>query len=154
MSTSELSSNDRFDKEYPASLPGRLHWMEDRLHIPRTQILRLMRLSQADAAAMHNRPWSALARLYKTQAERAEHLLSHYLGYFDYDAREASAFPAEFARKVKQGFYSETDSIPGLASATTQAEREEALLAVIQQDGSGLLPALASFLASPERNGC
>jgi hypothetical protein len=153
MSTSHRSSSERFDNEYPSGLPARLQWLENRLAIDRSRILRLMGLSDAEAAAVRHRPWSAITLEYEAQADRAEHLLTHYLAYFDYDALRARAFPREFATKVEEGVPCLTDYVPALASATTPSQWEAALLSAIQEEGPGLLPALASFLASPEGNG-
>jgi hypothetical protein len=153
MSTADRSSSERFDKEYPATLPARLQWLENRLDIDRNRILRLMGLSDAEASSVWNRPWSAITAKYEAQADRAEHLLTHYLSYFDYDATRAKDFPKQLATKVEQGVYCLNDHVPALASATTPSQREAALLAAVEQEGPGLLPALASLLAVPERNG-
>jgi hypothetical protein len=153
MSTSALSSAEWFDKEYPATLPTRLQWLEDRLHIDRSRILRLMGLPADHATSLRQRPWKEIVRQHESLAERAEHLLTHYLSFFDYDVKKASAFAEEFAEKVQQGQYRLTDYIPALIAATTPDQQENALLAAIQEEDSRLLPAFASFLGSPEHNG-
>jgi hypothetical protein len=148
-----LTSAERFDNEYPATLPARLQWLEDRLQIERRRILRLMGLPKDQASSLQERPWKEIAPKYELRAERAEHLLTHYLSYFDYDVKKARAFPQEFAEQVKQGRYQLTDYVPALVFATTPVQREDALLAIILEEESRLLPVLASFLAAPERNG-
>ena len=153
MSASELSSIDQFDKEYPSGLPARLQWLESRLQTGRGRMLRLMGLSNAEAASAGKRSWSEIAREYEFQAERAEHLLTHYLSYFDYDIERARGFAKRFLTKFEAGNCRLTDYVPALASARTPAQREQALLAAIEQEGPSLLPALACFLASPKRNG-
>ena len=152
MSIVETSSAERFDKEYPASLPARLQWLEDHLQIERRRILRLMGLPVEKASSLQEQPWREITRDYERIAERAEHLLTHYLAYFDYDVKKARAFPMEFAKQVERKKYQLTDYVPALDSAKTPAQQEDALLAVILEEESRLLPVLAAFLASPEGN--
>jgi hypothetical protein len=153
MATVVPSSAERFDKDYPATLPARLQWLEDGLQIERGRILRLMGLSQARASALQKRPWTEIARRYELNAERAEHLLTHYLSYFDYDLKKARAFSERFAKEVQEGRYLLNQYVPALDSARTTTQREDALLAIILEEDSRLLPVLARFLASPECNG-
>ncbi len=153
MAITALSSADRFDKEYPATLAARLQWLEDHLQIERRRILRLMGLPALQASSLQKQSWKKIAPEHEHRAERAEHLLTHYLSYFDYDVKKAKTFPQEFAEKIEKGSYELNDYVPALAFATTSVEREDALLAVIFEEESRLLPVLASFLASPERNG-
>jgi hypothetical protein len=153
MTASALSSAERFDNEYPATLPTRLQWLEDRLHIDRSRILRLMGLPADQVVSLRQRPWKEIAREHEPLAERAEHLLTHYLSFFDYDVNKATAFRQEFAEKVHQGQYRLADDVPALISATSTAQQEDALLAAILEEDSRLLPALAKFLGSPAPNG-
>jgi hypothetical protein len=152
MPTVVLSSAERFERDYPATLPARLQWLENRLQIERRRILRLMGLPEDQASSLQERPWNEIAREHKLLAERAEHLLTHYLSYFDYDVKKARAFPQEFSEQVQRGRYQLNDYVPALVFAKTPAQREDALLAIILEEESRLLPVLASFLASPERN--
>jgi hypothetical protein len=153
MPTVDNSSAERFDKEYPASLPARLQWLEDHLQIERRRILRLMGLPIEKASSLQGHPWKEITRDHEPLAERAEHLLTHYLSYFDYDVKKARAFPTEFAEQVKQKRYQLTDYVPALEFATTPVQREDALLAIILEEESRLLPVLATFLASEDSNG-
>ncbi len=148
-----LSSADRFDRDYPATLPARLQWLETNLRIERCRMLRLLGLPDDKAGSLQQSPWKEIAREYEGPAERAEHLLTHYLSYFDYDVEKARAFPRQFAEQVKEGRYSLTDDVPALARATTPAEREGALLTVLFEEESRLLPVLGTLLAPHGRNG-
>jgi hypothetical protein len=151
MSTAEVSGPERFDREYPATLPARLKWLEERLQIDRSRILRLMGLSDDQAASRRELPWKEIA--HEPLAEQAEHLLTQYLSWFDYDVTKARAFMREFAGKVRQGEQRLADYVPAVATATTAAQRDDALLLAIREDDSRLLPALATFLCPPEWNG-
>jgi hypothetical protein len=142
MSTTSLTSAERFDAEYPEDLPDRLAWLESRLRVSRDGILRLMGVSDADGQS-----WEEIARAHEAQAERAEHVLTHYLSYFDYDAQRAGDFVREFARKVEQGDIRISDYIPGLAAAATPEAQDEVLLCSLRDEGPSLLPALARLLA-------
>jgi hypothetical protein len=153
MSIVELTNAERFERDYPASLAARLKWLEEQLQVNRCQILRLMGLPHDQVASVSKRSWREITREHEPLAERAEHLLTHYLSYFDYDVKRAKAFPQEFAEKVQQGQYKLADYVPALAFANTPVEREDALLTIILEEESRLLPVLATFLATPERNG-
>ena len=146
MSTSSLSSAERFDAEYPEELEERLAWLENRLHVSRGCLWRLMGLSDADGAS-RGRSWKEIVHEYEAQAERAEHLLTHYLSYFDYDPERASDFVRDFEQKVQEGVVRLSDHIPGLAAATTPEEEDEVLLCCLREEGPSLLPAMARFLA-------
>ena len=97
MSTT-LTCAEQFDAEYPEELEDRLAWLERRLRLSRGRILRLMGVSDADGQS-----WKEIAHAHEAQAERAEHLLTHYLSYFDYDAERAGDFVRDFGRRVEQG---------------------------------------------------
>src|SRR4051794_13754814 len=97
MSTTSFTSAERFDAEYPEELGERLAWLERRLRLSRSRILRLMGLSEADGRS-EARSWKEIADAHETQAERAEHLLTHYLSYFDYDPERASDFVRDFGQ--------------------------------------------------------
>ena len=116
-------------------------------------MLRLMGLPHDQVSFLAKRSWREITRGHERLAERAEHLLNHYLSYFDYDVKRATAFPREFAEEVQKGRYKLADYVPALAFAKTPVEREDALLTVILEEESRLLPVLATFLAAPERNG-
>ena len=88
-----------------------------------------------------------IARTHEAQGERVEHLLTHYLSYFDYDAERAGDFVRDFGRKVEQGDIRLSDYIPALALAATPEAEDEALLCSLRDEGPSLLPALARFLA-------
>jgi hypothetical protein len=138
MSTTSLTSAEQFDAEYPEELEDRLAWLERRLRVSRGRILRLMGVSDADGQS-----WKEIAQAHAAQAERAEHLLTHYLSYFDYDAERAG----DFVRKVEQGDIRISDYVPGVAAAATPEAEEEALLCLLRDEGPSLLPALARLLA-------
>jgi len=142
MSTTYLTSAERFDAEYPEELEGRLAWLEHRLRVSRGRILRLMGVSNADGQS-----WKEIAHAHEAQAERAEHLLTHYLSYFDYDAERAGDFVRDFARKVEQEDIRISDYVPGLAAAATPEAEDEALLCSLRDEGPSLLPALSRLLA-------
>jgi hypothetical protein len=142
MSTTSLTSAERFDAEYPEELEDRLAWLESRLRVSRGRILRLMGLTNADGQS-----WKEIAQAHETQAERVEHLLTHFLSYFDYDAERAADFVRDFGRRVEQGDIRMADYIPGLAAAATPEAEDEALLCSLRDEGPSLLPALARFLA-------
>src|SRR4051812_28065541 len=114
MSTNSLTSAERFDVEYPEELEDRLAWLERGLRVSRDRILRLMEVPDADGQS-----WKEIAHAHEAQAERAEHLLTHYLAYFDYDAEKAGDFVRDFARKVEQGDVRISDCVPGLAETAT-----------------------------------
>ena len=141
MSTTPLTSSERFDAEYPEELGDRLAWLERRLRVSRGRILRLMGLPDADRQS-----WKEIAHAHEQQAERAEHLLAHYLSYFDYDPERAGGFVRDFGQKVAQGVVRLSDHIPGLADNATPEEEDEALLCSLRDDGPSLLPALARLL--------
>ena len=142
MSTASLTSAERFDAEYPEELEDRLAWLERRLRVSRGRILRLMAISDADGQS-----WKEIAHTHEAQAERAEHLLTHYLSYFDFDAERAGDFVRDFGRKVEQGDIRISDYVPGLAAAATPEAEDEALLCSLRDEGPSLLPALARLLA-------
>jgi hypothetical protein len=142
MNTTSLNSAERFDEEYPEELEDRLAWLERRLRVSRGRILRLMGVADADGQS-----WQEIAHAHEAQAERAEHLLTHYLSYFDYDAEKAGEFVRDFGRKVDQGDVRITDYVPGLAAAATPEAEDEALLCSLRDEGPSLLPALARLLA-------
>jgi hypothetical protein len=146
MSIISLSSAERFDAEYPEELEERLAWLERRLRVSRGRILRLMGLSDADGSA-EGRSWKELAHEHEAQAERAEHLLTHYLSYFNYDPERAGDFVRDFGKKVEEGTVRLSDHVPGLAAAATPAEEDEALLCSLRDEGPSLLPAIARLLA-------
>lgn len=141
MSIPSLTSAERFDAEYPEDLPDRLAWLERTLRVSRGRILRLMGVSGADG-----QPWKEITHTHEAQAERVEHLLTHYLSYFDYDAEQAADFVRDFGRKVEQGDVRLADYVPGLAAAATPEAKEEALLCSLRDEGPGLLPVLACLL--------
>jgi hypothetical protein len=150
MKPSSLSSTDRFDVEYPEDLPDRLAWLESRLQVPRSRIVRLMGLSETEAAALGQRSWEELAHAHEAGAERAEHFLTHYLSFFDYDAEKAGDFARELSKKMEEGTVRLSDHVPGLLSARTPGEQEAILLGSLQEDeGPNFLPALARILAGP-----
>jgi hypothetical protein len=142
MSTTPLTSAERFDTEYPEELEDRLAWLERRLRVSRGCILRLMGVSDADRQS-----WKEIAHAHAAQAERTEHLLTHYLSYFDYDAERVSDFVGDFGRKVGHGDIRLSDYVPGLAAAATPEAEDEALLRSLRDEGPSLLPALARLLA-------
>jgi hypothetical protein len=145
MRTSPTSA-ERFDAEYPEELDERLAWLERRLHVSRARILRLMGL-QASEGKLEGRPWKEIAHAHEAQAERAEHLLTHYLSYFDYDPEKAGDFVRDFGQRVERGGVRLADQVPGLAAAATPEEEDEALLCSLQDEGPSLLPAIARLLA-------
>lgn len=151
MNKAELSSLDRFDEEYPEELSDRLQWLEDQLHVSRGRILRLMGLSNAEAASVAKLPWSKITQKYNLQADEAEHLLTDYLSYFGYETERAADFVRELSDKIKRKLYCLNDDIPTLSSTQTPAEQEEALLEAIRQEDDTILPGLAYFLAQPEK---
>jgi hypothetical protein len=142
MSTTSLTSAERFDAEYPEELGDRLAWLERRLRVSRARILRLMGVSDVDGQS-----WKEIAQAHEAQAERAEHLLTHYLSYFGYDAERAGDFVRDFGRKVEQGDFRMSDYVPGVAAAATPEAEDEALLGSLRDEGPALLPALARLLA-------
>ena len=64
MSTTSLTSAERFDAEYPEELEDRLAWLERRLRVSPGRLLRLMGVSDADG-----RPWKEVAHAHEAQAE-------------------------------------------------------------------------------------
>src|SRR5262245_5056610 len=150
MPRSTQSSADHFDQEYPEQLPARLEWLEGRFRVGRDRMLRLMGLSPGEVAAARARGWRELVKEYPLQAEQVEHLLTHYLAYFDHDVERARAFAREFSQKVAAGTHRLSDSIPALVSAKTPVDEEAVLIDAARQEGSNLLPALARFLGSSD----
>jgi hypothetical protein len=146
MSTTSPSSAERFDAEYPGDLEDRLAWLERRLGVSQGRILRLMGLAGADGAP-GGRSWKQIACEHEPQAERAEHLLTHYLSYFDYDLQRAGDFIRDFAKKVEEGTIRLSDHVPALAATATPAEEDDALLCALADEGPNFLPAIARFLA-------
>ena len=146
MSTTSVSSAERFDAEYPEELGDRLAWLERRLRVSRGRILRLMGLADAEAAS-DGRSWKEIAHAPEAQAERAEHLLTHYLSYFDYDPERAGDFVRDFGQKIEAGAVRLADHVPGLSTAATPAEEDEVLFCSLGDEGPSLLPALARLLA-------
>jgi hypothetical protein len=145
MSTTSLTSAERFDAEYPEELEDRLAWLEHRLRVSRGRILRLMGLPDADGASGSS--WKEIADAHEAQAERVEHLLTHCLSYFDYDPERAGDFVRDFGRKVAEGLVQLSDYVPALTADATPEEEDEALLCSLRDEGPSLLPALARFLA-------
>jgi hypothetical protein len=146
MSTTPLSSAERFDAEYPEEIEDRLAWLERRLRVSRGRILRLMGLSDANGAAK-GLSWKEIAHEHEAQAERAEHLLTHYLSYFNYDPERAGDFVQDFGKKVEEGTVRLSDYVPGLVATATPAEEDEALLCSLRDEGPSLLPVIARLLA-------
>jgi hypothetical protein len=141
MSTT-LTCAEQFDAEYPEELEDRLAWLERRLRVSRGRLLRLMGVSDADGQS-----WKEIAHAHEARAEWAEHLLTHYLSWFDYDTERAGDFVRDFGRKVEQGEIRISDYVPGLAAAATPEAEDEALLCSLRDEGPSLLPALARLLA-------
>jgi hypothetical protein len=83
--------------------------------------------------------WKAIAHAHEAQAERAEHLLTHYLSYFDYDAERAGEFVRDFGRKVEPEDIRIADHVPGMAAAATPEAVDEALLGSLRDEGPSLL---------------
>jgi hypothetical protein len=148
MPRSAESSLDRFDQEYPEPLPERLGWLEKHFRVGRDLMLRLMGLSPEEATTGSTREWATLVRDYEPQADQVEHLLTHYLAYFDYDVERARAFASDFSRKVAAGSHRLSDAIPALAAAKTPADEERVLIEAARQEGASLLSALARLLGS------
>jgi hypothetical protein len=146
MSTTSLSSAERFDAESPEELGERLAWLERRLRVSRDGILRVMGFPDAPPAS-EGRSWKEIAHEHEVQAERAEHLLTHYLSYLDYDSERAGDFVHDFGNKVEEGTVRLADHVPGLAAAATPAEEDKALLGSLRDEGPSLLPAIARLLA-------
>src|SRR5206468_14174 len=101
---------------------------------------------------LQSRPWREIVKKHEWKAERAEHLLHHYLSYFGYDTKKATDFAIEFAGKQdiirELGVY-----MPALAEAKTADEEEEVLVRAAQEESADLLPAMALLLASPTHTG-
>jgi hypothetical protein len=116
------------------------------LRVSRSRILRLMGLSAAELASVGS-SWKEIAHAHEAQAERAEHLLTHYLSYFDYDSERASDFVRDFGQKVERGAVRLSEQVPGLAAAARPEEEDEALLCCLRDEGPSLLPAIARLLA-------
>jgi hypothetical protein len=57
-----------------------------------------MGLSDTEAAS-EKRSWKEIAHALEARAERAEHLLTHYLAYFGHDTQRAGDFVRDFAQK-------------------------------------------------------
>jgi hypothetical protein len=148
MSKVVKSSVDRFDESYPEELPDRLQWLEEHLKVDRRRMVRLMGLPLDEAESASTRGWRELVADHELQADQAEHLLTHYLAYFDYDVEKAREFARTFAGQVAEGVHRLSDSIPGVASATSTLEQESMLLETARQEGAGLLPAMAHLLGS------
>ncbi len=148
MQESTSSSVDLFDEVYPEALTERLRWLEEQFKIDRTRMLRLMGLPADQAMSSSDCEWQVLVREHEFQAEQLEHLLTHYLSYFDYDAEQAREFATRFSRKAAVEGPRLQDSIPALALAHSDAEREMVLLNAARQEGPQLLPAMALLLGS------
>lgn len=142
MSTTSLTSAERFDVDYPEELGERLAWLERSLRVSRERMLRLLGVPNAGGQS-----WEEIAQAHEAQAERAEHLLTHYLSWFDYDADKAADWVRDFGHKVEQGDIRLSDYVPGLATAATPEAQDEALLSALRDEGPSFLPALARFLA-------
>ena len=152
MPESARPSLDLFDEVYPEELPERLQWLEGQFGISRARMLRLMGCAPDAAISENTCDWPELVRQQEPQASRLEHLLTHYLSYFDYDAERAREFARDFTRKVAAGNRDLLDSIPALASAKTPIEHEAVLLEAAQQEGPGLLPAMALLIGCPSQS--
>jgi hypothetical protein len=139
---------DRFDAEYPEELPDRLDWLENRLGVIHSRLLRLIGISGENLRNV-KAGWQEIATLDPHSAERVEHLLTHYLSYFDYDTNEAARFSRRLPERVKSGEVHMEEYIPDYRDDSSQVECEEALIKAILEEGPGLLPALALFLYSP-----
>ena len=74
MSTTSLTSAERFDAEYPEELEDRLAWLERRLRVSRGRILRLMGVSDADG---HVRRFHAATRGHDRDGRGAVRLTCH-----------------------------------------------------------------------------
>jgi hypothetical protein len=75
--------------------------------------------------------------------------LTHYLSYFDYDPDRASDFMRDFGKQVVEGTVRLSDHVAGLADAATPAQKDEALVGALRDEGPNLLPAITHFLANP-----
>src|SRR5258708_1147674 len=105
MARSSVSSIDRFDKEYPAQLPARLKWLEDRLGVGKEPMLLLRGLPRVKVASVRTRRWQDIVKKYEPEADQVEHLLTRYLGYFDFDSGKARDFAKNLDAKVTAGKY-------------------------------------------------
>jgi hypothetical protein len=140
---------DRFEAEYPEELPDRLGWLESRMQINRSRLLQLFGLAKNDVMSDKELDWHEItARVAPQLAERVEHLLTHYLSYFDYDAGEASQFSLRFSDRLKSGEINLEEYIPDYREQDSLAKREDALITAILDEGPGLLPAVATLLFS------
>lgn len=153
MPESTLSSSDLFDEVYPEGLPERLQWLEEHFGIGRVRMLCLLGLAPDDALSESTRAWPELVTGREPQAEQLEHLLTHYLSYFDYDVERAREFAKDFSRKVAAGIPDLLNGIPALAQAKTPVEQGAVLLEAARQDGGGLLPAMSLLLGNASEPG-
>ena len=138
---------ERFDLEYPEELPDRLQWFERKLCIRHDRLLRLLDLSAVESRLVEGQSWAAVAGRFERQAERVEHLLAHYLSYFDYDVEAAVRFAQRFPDRVHSGEISLESPIPGFRVGAAQKENEEALVRAIFQERRALLTAMAYFVS-------
>ncbi len=146
---SVTSSVDRFDLEYPEELPERLQWLESRLRTDRRHLVRLLGLPRDKAAALEGQSWRDITTRFEPQAERLEHVLTHYLSYWKYDSEEAARFTEGFPGRVRTGEFDLETLIPLYTADASPVEREWALVAAILADGGRLLYALPAFLTRP-----
>ncbi|MGE3807454.1 MAG: hypothetical protein AB7K24_22550 [Gemmataceae bacterium] len=152
MGNSPLSSTDHFDEQYPETLPDRLEWLEKHVHANKRRILGLMQLSEAEQSRLHDRPWREITESHSSQADRAEHLLTHYLSFFDYDAGKAAAFAKEFVSN-EESEQQLMVYLPALTEARTAAEQDKLLIQAAHEEGPSLLPVLAKLLGSEPPKG-
>jgi hypothetical protein len=138
---------ERFDLEYPEELPDRLQWLERELSIRHERLVRLLDLPAGEGNLVEGRGWATLIGRFERRAEQVEHLLTHYLSYFDYETEAALRFTQRFPDRVHSGEISLESPIPGFRAGAAQKENEEALVRAIFQDGGALLPAMAYFLS-------
>jgi hypothetical protein len=144
-----LSSVDRFDLEFPEELPDRLRWVAERLRLSKERVLRLMRLRPAERAEWKERSWAEITERFEFQANWILHVLVHYLDKFHYDVEAALRLVDGFPERVRSGEIVLEHSIPDYDPTAPAAEREDALVRTIHQNGPKLLIALTAFLSQP-----
>ena len=117
------SSVDRFDLEYPEELPDgssgwRAVWPTDRRHL-----VRLLGLPRDKVAALEGQSWRDITTRFEPQAERLEHVLTHYLSYWKYDSEEAARFTEGFPGRVRTGEFDLDTLIPLYTADASPVER-------------------------------
>jgi hypothetical protein len=140
---SELGVRD-LSKEYPATLPKRIEWLENGLGLDRERVLELAGVRAPTPSFQPLTEWEQLAAGDSDRLEEVEQILFSFVSQFCNDVAKAR----DFLDHVRQDAEFCTKHLPFLTRFSTPTEKDAALLGIIHEGGTDFIVALGAFLAS------